>query len=198
MEDEGFFVLRARRWKIGKFFVLQKKKSYPALLPSDLRPNIRGRRSKKGEFFDLRLRRSKIEDKGFFDLRPRRSKMERLRSSAPKNEEIRIIRRTAPFLEEPPPFSKNPPSFFVLRVRRSKNPPSSIFRAEDWVEDRRGPRDDANSLYICTYNDSYRRCSLPKNVYTPNIRRHTFQLQRTKSIDVVRMNSSSKHCWFPN
>ena len=93
----------------------------------------------------------KLKIGGFFDLRLRRSKMGGLRSSAPKIEDWRggslknlhpfpknppLLRRTLPFFEEP-----SPP--FFLRSSGPKieePPPSSIFRAEDWVEDRRGPR----------------------------------------------------------
>ena len=99
------------------------KKFHPSLLPSDLRPILRGRR---WGFFDFRGRRSKIEDgmvlrssapkiedggflrssvlknedEGVFDLRTRRSKIEDedLRSSASKIEEggsskKRVLRR---------------------------------------------------------------------------------------------------------
>ena len=68
------------------------------LLPSDLRPILRDLRSKIG-LFDLRLRRSKIEDEevfrssapkiedeGFFDLRLGRTKKGGFRSSASKIE----------------------------------------------------------------------------------------------------------------
>ena len=42
-------VLRSSRRESGRwrgFFVLRRKTSQPPLLPSDLRPNLRGRRSK--------------------------------------------------------------------------------------------------------------------------------------------------------
>ena len=49
-----------------------------------------------------------------------------------------ILRRTPTYLRRtPPPSSKT--SFFDLRLRRTKNPPPSIFEAEDWVEYRRRP-----------------------------------------------------------
>ena len=107
----------------------------PSLLSSDRRPILRGgrskmggsstfgsedRRLKMGGFFDLRIRRSKRE--GIFDFRLRRTKKEE-----------GVLRRTTPFFEEPlSPSSKNIPKH-------------SIFRAEDWVEDRRGLRGDSRT-----------------------------------------------------
>ena len=114
---------------------------------------------RRGVVFDLRGRRSKIEDGrgssiygsehrrwGVFDFRA--SKIEKpphlrssepedrrtpdLRSSEPKIEESLHLRFSTPKIEEPP--------IFVLLIRRPKNPPFSIFGADDWVEDRHRPR----------------------------------------------------------
>ena len=99
-----FFVLRAEEVEDAKLFVLRRKKFHPPTLQFDLRPIFRGRRSKMGRLFDLRIRRSKIEDGELFDLRVRRSKTRdffNLRTRRTKNS----------------PSSKNPSS--------SKNLPSS-------------------------------------------------------------------------
>ena len=96
-------VLRSSAEKVEDARILRssEEESHLPLLPSDLRPILRSRRSKMGGFFGLRLRRSKIEDGGvlrssgpkmedggkFFDFRLRRTKMGWcLRSSAPKIE----------------------------------------------------------------------------------------------------------------
>ena len=145
--------------------VLRRKKSHPpsssffggrniilSLLPSDLWPILRGRRSKMGGYSIFGSEDRRLKMRG--NLRSSAPKIENggRRSSAPKNEERKegslknphLLRRTPPFFEEPLPFfsSKNPlSSLFVLRVRRSNNlPPSSIFNAEDWFENRCGPR----------------------------------------------------------
>ena len=138
MGGSSFFA--PRRWKMGGFFVLRTRKieepsphlrrtRTPPRLPSDLRPILRGRRSK-------------IEDRGLFDLRLRRSKMGE-KSSIFGSEDRRwgrffedggFLRRwkrsskMEGFFEEPPHLRKPPshlrrtPSIFVLRVRRSKTP----------------------------------------------------------------------------
>ena len=107
----------------------------------------------------------KIEDEGFFDLRLRRSQIEKMGGSSTFCSEDRRwgssifgseerrkkggLSKNLPFFEDsrpflrriPSPSSKNPPllySFFGSEDRRT--PPSSIARAEDWVEDRHGPR----------------------------------------------------------
>ena len=144
------------------FVVFRRRKSHPLTLlrsseeevpppPPFFRPIVDpffGAEDRRWGFFDLRLRRSKIQYGGI------------LRSSAPKIEDRgplifgsekrrkkRGSSKNLPSLKNPP-SSKNSPllrrlpsSFCVLQARRSKNTsPSSIFRAEDWVEDRRGPR----------------------------------------------------------
>ena len=98
IEDGGFSFFVPRKWKNRVFSVLREKKSYP--LSSSVRSltHSSGRRSKRG-FFDLRLRRSKIEDGRFFDLRLRRSKMGCRRSSAPKNEERERSSNNTSFFE---------------------------------------------------------------------------------------------------
>ena len=134
MEDGRFFVLRTEKVEAGKFFVLQKKKFHPSpLLPSDLRPILRGQRSK-------------IEDRGssIFSSEDRRLKIGVLRSSLRKSKMGELFdiktRRTKkppsspPFFEETP-SSKNPPFFEEPFVEEHL-----FFRAEDWLEDRRGPR----------------------------------------------------------
>ena len=72
---------------------------------------------------------------GIFDLRGRRSKIE----------DVRMLLRSSEFEDRRTPSifdlrgrrSKNPlSSIFDLRSRRSKNPPSSILGPEEWVEDR--------------------------------------------------------------
>ena len=116
----GFFVLRAEKVEDRGFFVLRRKKSHPSLSCS-VRSSTHssGPKMEDGWFFDLRLRRSRIEDGGgssifgsedrrwgVFDLRLRRTKKEGA-----------VVRRTPLLRRTPPPY------FFVLRVRRSKNRP---------------------------------------------------------------------------
>ena len=99
MKDYSFFV--PRMWKMeGALRPSQKRTPALSLFPSDLRPIIRGRRSKMGNLSifgpeDQRLKRGGSSIFGsddrrwgnFFDLRLRRSKMgEVFRSSAPKIE----------------------------------------------------------------------------------------------------------------
>ena len=133
VEDGGAFWFFEGRSPIPTFFVLRRKKSHPPpffrrsseeevpaplllrssreevltslpLLSSDLRPILRGRRSKirVSSIFGSEDRRWR----GFFDLRLRRTKKEEGYSKNP------------PFFEEPPTSSKNPPA-------SSKNPLSS-------------------------------------------------------------------------
>ena len=120
---------------ISPSFVLRRKTSHPAFFRPIIDPffGTECRRCGGSMIFGSEDRGLKME--GFSDLRLRRSKMGGLRSSDSKNEEKRE------FFEEPLPSSKNPP--FFLRSSGPKieePPPSSIFRAEDWVEDRRGSR----------------------------------------------------------
>ena len=128
-------VLRPRTWKMGRVLRSSEQEVPPPLLPSDLRPILRSRRSKMGGFFDLRGRRSKVEDRGGSSiLRLERSKMW---GGSP----IFWFRR-----------SKNPPPYTIFGAedRRTPHlqsstfgpedrrvpPPSTIFGPEEWVEDR--------------------------------------------------------------
>ena len=100
IEDRAmFFVIRVDKVEDGSFFVLRTKKFHP--LPSSVRYSTHSSAPKiEDSFFDLRLRRAKIEDGGkILYLRLRRSKIggssifgseDRrwdLRSSAPKIED---------------------------------------------------------------------------------------------------------------
>ena len=172
----GFFDLRVEKVEHGGFFVLpapkidggvlrssdpanrrtppssknppSSKKSQPPRLLSDLRRILRGRRSKMGGFFDLRSRRSKIEDGGrFFDLRLRRSKMSggssisgtgrsknpHLRSSEPENRRTPLHLQSSIF----DPENRRLPPIFILRPRKSKN--SLIFDLRSRKFGRRSP-----------------------------------------------------------
>ena len=142
---------RPRRWKMGGVLrsscreggrwgrVLRSSEEEvppPPPFVSDLRPVLRARKSKMGSV--LRFSAPKIEN-------------ERWRFSAPKNEKKKgffeeppLLRRNLPFsYKNPPPSSKNlppapPPSFFALRVRRSKKPPP-IFDLQSRRLGRRSP-----------------------------------------------------------
>ena len=124
---------------------LPSKKSVPPRFLSDFRTDLRGRGSKMGgssifgaedrgmemgRFFVLRLRRSKM-GLSFFGAEDRRwgdsSKMEGF-----FEEPLPIFED--PIFEEPPHLRKTP--ICDLRPRKMKNPASSIFGAEDWVENR--------------------------------------------------------------
>ena len=91
MEDGKFFVLRAEKVEDGRFF-RSSEEEVPTLPPSSARSSTHssGPKIEDGGFFDLRLRRSKIEDGGssIFGCEDRRLKMEGvLRSSPPKIED---------------------------------------------------------------------------------------------------------------
>ena len=132
MEDGR--VLRSSCLEGGRWgeVLRSSEEEVPPSLPSSARSSTHSSGPKIEDgwgVFDLRLRRSKVEDGGgFFDLRVRRSKMGGVLDMRTRRT------KTPPFFEEPPLLS----SFFGSENRRT--PPSSIFRAEDWFEDRRGPR----------------------------------------------------------
>ena len=109
-----FFV--PRKWKTeGSSFFGGRSPTPPPLAPSDLRPILRGRRSKMRGFFDLRVRRSKIEGRStIFGSEERREKKG--------------------FSKNLVPFFGEPPSPLLRRTPSSKNPSlflSSFFESED-------------------------------------------------------------------
>ena len=67
------------------------------------------------------------------------------RSSRPKNEDARCYysfdteKIRSPLLRNPPLLRRISPFFLRSSGPKIEEPPSSIFRAENWVEDRRGP-----------------------------------------------------------
>ena len=144
----GFFVSCREGGRWWGFFVLRGKKSQPP--PSSVQSSTHpsGPKTEYGDSSIFGSENRRLQMEWFFDLRLRRSEMGGLRSSAPKNEERKgVLRGIPPFFEEPSllrrilPSSKNLPllfSFFGSEDPRTS--PSSIFRAEGWVEDLRGPR----------------------------------------------------------
>ena len=149
MKNGGVFVLRAEKVEDGSFsFFGERSPSsffrpiFDPLFGAEDRRRVgsssifgsEDRRLKRGEVF--RSSTPKIKDGGIFDLRLRRT----------KKEGRKVFRRTFPSSKKPLSSSKKPfssknvflSSFFGSDDRRALL--SSILRAEDWVEDRRGPR----------------------------------------------------------
>ena len=146
----------------------------------------------------------KLEDGRFFDVRTRRSKIENLRSSNPKNEdslffeEPGLLRKTSPssknpllrrtpFFEEPlffeelpffeePLFFEEPPPLFFEEPSSSKNFPSSrkpLFFEEPPVFEKIYP---SKNLSSSENHPSSKNFSSSKN---PSLLRRTSFLRRT-------------------
>ena len=157
----GFYDLRLRRSYMGGFFEDEDRRDWDFVLRSweiedplhirrtppifeEVDPPSSGRSSDRSSWpkivdgggssmFGAEDRRLKIG--GFFVLRLRRSKVGG--SSLPKIEDGGFFEYFLFF--EDGGTSKNPP-IFDLRFRRSKNPTSTIFGADDWAEDCHRPR----------------------------------------------------------
>ena len=128
--QRGFFVLRAEKVEDGGGSSLVGAERTPH--PRSLKmggSSFFGFENRRWEVFDLRGR--KIEDGGFFGDRRCSSKKGVLRRWG-------VLRRT-PHPRRTPHLRRNPVSS-IFGYDERKIPPSSIFVAEDRVEDRNGPR----------------------------------------------------------
>ena len=147
MEDRKLFLLRAEKEGDRRFSLFERRSSTPPLF--FFRPifdpffGAEDRRWRGSSIFGSEGRKLKK------DVRSSNSKIEDrvLRSSASKNEERREnYSKNPPYFEEPP-SSRNSPFFEEFPLLSSflgsedrRNSPSSIYRCEDCLEDRRGPR----------------------------------------------------------
>ena len=146
VEDGGFFVVRTKKEEMegGPAFFGRRSPSPNPSSSARSSTHLQGQISKMGRgslIFGSEDRRLKME--GFFDLRIRISKMRDSSIFGPKErrtpsffEEPLFFEDSSPFFEEP---LTPPPRFFEEPSSLLRRPPP-FFRAEDWVEDRRGPR----------------------------------------------------------
>ena len=135
----GFFILPAPKIEDGKgpsFFGPGRSKNPPSSKnpsPHHLRRSRTLSPSPSPVRSSTRSSGPKIKDGGSSISGARRWKTSHLRISEPED------RRTSPIFVFRSRRSKIRP-IFVFRTRKSNTPPSSIFGAEDWVEDRHRPR----------------------------------------------------------